>query len=51
MALSKTINIQLDNTKHLLFDYNMLYFIIVFQEFFVLFTYTRLHPIKLEVTG
>lgn len=51
MALSNNINIQLDTTKHLLFDYNMLLFIILFQEPLVLFTYTRLYPIKLEVTG
>lgn len=51
MALSNNINIRLDITKHLLFDYNMLLFIILFQEPLVLFTYVRLYPIKLEVTG
>ena len=51
MALSNNINIRLDITKHLLFDYNMLLFIILFQEPLVLFTYARLYPIKLEVTG
>ena len=51
MVLSNNINIRLDITKHLLFDYNMLLFIILFQEPLVLFTYVRLYPIKLEVTG
>ena len=51
MVLSNNINIRLDITKHLLFDYNMLLFIILFQEPLVLFTYARLYPIKLEVTG